>query len=100
MTTTSSMPAATKVDNGVNVSALPGAREALEKAPEEASRSKDPADASFAHAVRSNRVGRRGVKRVSEYDPHANGETMLIALLTGRMTAEPPRSLISEQLRF
>jgi len=33
MTTTSSMPAATKVDNGVNVTALLGAREALEKAP-------------------------------------------------------------------
>jgi len=65
-----------------------------------ASRSKDPADASFAHAARFDRVGRRGVKRVSEYDPHANGETMLIALLTGKMTAEPPRSLISEQLRF
>src|SRR5215475_1897213 len=36
MTTTSNMPAATKVDNGVNVTALLGAREALEKAPEAA----------------------------------------------------------------
>src|SRR5215471_20988657 len=36
MTTTSNMPAAAKVDNGVNVTALLGAREALEKAPEAA----------------------------------------------------------------
>src|SRR5262249_39145493 len=36
MTTTSSMPAPAMVENGVNVTALLGAREALEKAPEAA----------------------------------------------------------------
>ena len=36
MTTTTSVSSAAKIDNGVNVSALLGAREALEKAPEAA----------------------------------------------------------------